>query len=88
MKKKAKSAGPRRSREVQAWLDREVTEQERRYRRIVRAMDALDPRRRRWIRDFYDRIQTRGYCVHADIRRPIRPEEIPPLPKGKIRVVW
>ncbi len=79
---------PGRSSEVQAWLDREVGEQERRYRRIVREMDALDPKRKKWIKEFYERIQTRGYCVHADIRRKIEPEEIPPVPKEKIRVVW
>jgi hypothetical protein len=79
---------PRRSAEVQAWLEREVAEQERRYRKIVREMDALDPRRKRWIREFYQRIQTRGFNVHADIRRKVRPEEIPLVPEDKIRVVW
>lgn len=81
-------ARPRRSAEVQAWIDAEVAAQERRYRAIVRKMDALDPKRRRWIREFYARIQTRGYCVHADIRRKVPPEEIPALPPGKIRVVF
>ncbi len=79
---------PGRSTEVQAWLEREVGEQERRYRRIVREMEALDPRRKKWIQEFYQRIQTRGYCVHADIRRQIKPEEIPEIPPEKIRVVW
>jgi hypothetical protein len=79
---------PGRSPEVQAWLERELGEQERRYRRIVREMDALDPRRKKWIKEFYARIQTRGYCVHADIRRKIKPEEIPEIPEGKIKVVW
>lgn len=85
---KAATARPRRSAEVQAWLDREVEEQERRYRKIVRQMDGLDPRRKRWVRDFYRRIQTRGFNVHADVRRQIKPGEIPPIPKDKIRVVW
>jgi hypothetical protein len=74
--------------EAQAWIDREVGEQERRYAKIVRQMEALEPQRRKWIGEFYRRIQTRGYCVHADIRRKIRAEEIPPLPEGRIRVVW
>lgn len=85
---KRAAARPRRSAEVQAWLDREVAEQERRYRKIVREMDALDPRRKRWIREFYRRIQTRGFNVHADLRRKVGPEEIPPLPKDRMRVVW
>jgi len=74
--------------EVQAWIAREVAEQERRYRKIVREMDALESRRRRWILDFYKRIQTSGFYVHADIKKKIKPEEIPPLPKRKIRVVF
>lgn len=87
-KRVALAGAPRRSPEVQAWLDREVREQERRYRKIAREMDALDAKRKKWVREFYERIQTRGWCVHADIRRKIRPEEIPPVPPGKIRVVW
>ena len=77
-----------RSLAVQAWIDREFQEQERCYRRIVKKMDALDPKRKKWIKEFYERIQTRGYCVHADIRRKIKPEDIPEIPEGKIKVVW
>ncbi len=73
---------------VAAWLAREIAEQEKRYRGIVREMEALEQRRRRWILAFYERIQTRGYSVHAGLRRKVAPEEVPPLPKGKIRVVW
>ena len=77
----------RRGEEVERWIRREVQEQERQYRKIVKAMDALNARRMRWVKEFYERIQTRGFSVHAGIRRKIRPEEIPPLPK-KIRVVF
>lgn len=73
--------------EVAAWIARELREQEQRYRRIAREMDALDSRRRRWIQEFYRRIQTSGFYLHADIKRRIGPEEIPPLPK-KVRVVY
>lgn len=73
--------------EVERWIRREIREQERHYRRIVKEMDALNTRRIRWVKEFYERIQTRGFSVHAGIRRKVRPEEIPPLPK-KIRVVF
>ena len=88
--KKAKTfaAKEKRDPKVVAWLAREIADQEKRYRRIVRDMDALEKRRRRWILEFYERIQTRGYSVHAGARRLVKPEEIPPLPKGKIRVVF
>lgn len=74
-------------REVAAWLARELRDQERRYRRIVRDMEALESRRRRWVQEFYRRIQDTGFYVHADIKRRVAPEAIPPLPK-KIRVVF
>ena len=77
----------RRGEEVERWIRLEVQEQERQYRKIVKAMDALNTRRMAWVKEFYERIQTRGFSVHAGIRRKIRPEEIPPLPK-KIRVVF
>jgi hypothetical protein len=73
--------------EVAAWIARELREQEQRYRGIVKQMDALETRRRRWIQEFYRRIQTSGFYLHADIKRRIEPEAIPPLPK-KVRVVY
>lgn len=73
--------------EVERWIKREVAAQERIYRGIVREMNALNDRRIKWVKEFYQRLQTRGFSVHAGIRRKIRPEEIPPVPK-RIRVVF
>lgn len=73
--------------EVERWIRREVAAQERIYRGIVREMNALNDRRIKWVKEFYERLQTRGFSVHAGIRRKIRPEEIPPVPK-RIRVVF
>jgi len=78
----------RRSREVEAWLRKEVAEQKLRYRKIVREQDALSPKRDKWIADFLQRIQTRGTHVHFDQMRKVRPEEIPVKPKRKFRVVF
>ena len=79
--------GLQRAEEVERWIRREVQAQERIYRRIVREMNALNDRRIQWVKQFYQRIQTRGFSVHAGLRRKVRPEEIPPVPK-KIRVVF
>jgi len=78
----------KRSREVEAWLRKETVEQKRRYGKIVKEMDALAPKRDKWIADFLQRIQTRGWHVHFDQMRKIRPEEIPTKPKRKFRVVF
>jgi hypothetical protein len=84
---KALPTALRRPEEVERWIRREVQAQERIYRRIVREMNALNDRRIKWVKEFYQRLQTRGFSVHAGIRRKVRPEEIPPIPK-RIRVVF
>jgi hypothetical protein len=78
----------KRSREVEAWLRKEVAEQKRRYSKIVKEQDALSPKRDKWIADFLQRIQTRGVHVHFDQMRKVRPEEIPTKPKRKFKVVF
>lgn len=78
----------KRSREAQAWLNREIREQKARYRKIVKEMDDLAPKRDKWVADFLHRIQTRGFHVHYDQMRKIRPEEIPVKPRRKFKVVF
>lgn len=78
----------KRSREAQAWLNKEIREQKARYRLIVKDQDALTPKRDKWIADFLERIQTRGVHVHFDQMRKVRPEEIPVKPKRKFKVVF
>ena len=74
--------------QLKRWIQEEVDEQMVRYRKIVEEMDALAPQRERWIQEFLERIQTRGYHVHADILRKIRPEELPQRPDRELRVVF
>jgi hypothetical protein len=83
-----KQTNPKRSREVEIWLKQELKEQQDRYKKIVAEMDKLTPEREQWIQAFYERIQTRGFNIHADIRKQIKPEEIPAKPKRKLRVVY
>jgi hypothetical protein len=78
----------KRSREVEAWLRKEDAEQKKRYRKIVKEQDALEPKRNKWVADFLARIQTRGTHVHYDQMRKVSPEEIPTKPKRKFRVVF
>lgn len=78
-----------RSREVQAWLKKEIAEQKARYRRIEHEMNvSIAAKRDRWIDDFLERIQSRGYNVHFNILRKIKAEEIPKRPKRKFKVVF
>jgi hypothetical protein len=78
----------KRSREAERWLKQEVREQKLRYRKIVAEQDALAPKREKWIAAFLERIQTRGFNVHADMLRKIPAEEIPQKPRRKFKVVF
>ena len=78
-----------RSREAQAWLRKEIAEQKVRFRGIEREMNETIARQRdKWIEGFLERIQTRGYNVHFNMLRKIKPEEIPKRPKRKFKVVF
>ena len=48
----------------------------------------IAPERDTWIAAFLERIQTRGFFTHADMKRKIKPEEIPVKPKRKFKVVF
>jgi len=78
----------KRSREAERWMRQETREQKGRFRKIVAEQDALASRRDKWIADFLDRIQTRGFNVHADVLRKIPKEKIPKKPKRKFKVVF
>lgn len=78
----------KRSREAERWMKQETREQKARYRKIVSEQDALSSRRDKWIANFLERIQTRGFNVHADVLRKIPREKIPKKPKRKFKVVF
>ena len=78
----------KRSAAVRTWLKKEKDEQKARYQKIVEEMDALASKRDKWVAEFLERIQTRGFNVHADIKRKIAPEEIPKKPRRKFKVVF
>jgi hypothetical protein len=79
----------RRTPAAKAWLRREVSEQNARYKRISHAINVeMAPLRERRYAEFLERIQTRGYSVTYDQLRRITPDELPRKPKRKTRVVY
>jgi hypothetical protein len=79
----------KRSAAVERWLRQEIKEQRARYKQVEKAMNVdLSSQRDEWVTAFLERIQRRGFNVHADIRRQIKPEEIPTRPKRKYKVVF
>jgi hypothetical protein len=84
-----KIARPKRTKAVEKWLREEAKEQKARYKIIEREMNVtIAPQREEWFRAFEQRIQTRGFNVHADMTRKIKPEELYPQPKRKFKVVF
>ena len=80
---------PTRSKKAEAWVKTETKEQVARYKKIEKAMNVdLMSQRDIWFTEFEERIQTRGFNAHADIRRKINPTEIYPKPKRKTKVVF
>jgi hypothetical protein len=78
-----------RSREARAWLKKEIAEQKVRYRKIEHEMNVTIAKQRdTWIEAFLQRIQMRGYNVHFNMLRKIRPEEVPKKPQRKFKVVY
>jgi hypothetical protein len=78
-----------RSREARAWLKKEIAEQRARFRKIEHEMNVKVAKQRdKWIEGFLERIQDRGYNVHFNMLRKIKPEEIPKRPKRNFKVVF
>jgi hypothetical protein len=79
----------KRSPAVEKWLQREAKEQNARYKKIEKQMNVtIAPERDGWIAAFLERIQSRGFFIHSDMKRKIKPEEIPTRPKRKFKVVF
>jgi len=79
---------PKMSKEEAAWVKQELAEQVDRYKKIVQEQEAIAPQREQWVKGFYERIQTRGYHVHAGMRRVIPKSEIRPRDGRPLQVLF
>jgi hypothetical protein len=88
MAKRVQDVKPARSKEAEAWFMDNIAEQKKRYAAIVKEQDDLAPQREKWVEQFLQIIQTRGFNVTGDTRRVIKPSEIAKKPKGRHQVVF
>ncbi len=79
---------PKMTKEELAFVKQELSEQIERYNKIVQEQEALTPQREKWVKEFLHRIQTRGYHVHAGIKRVIPKEEIRPRDGRPLEVIF
>ena len=76
------------SRAVKSWIGNELKQQQKRFKKILKNMEDLSPKREKWSAEFFDRITTRGTNIDGDIRRVVAPEELPKPPRRKFRVTY
>ena len=88
MAKRVQDVKPARSKETDAWFRENIAEQKKRYAAIVKEQDDLAPQREKWVEQFLQIIQTRGFNVTGDTRRVVKPSEIAKKPKGRHQVVF
>lgn len=88
MAKRVQDSKPARKQEAQSWIKENLAEQKKRYAAIVKEQDELAPQREKWVAEFLQIIQTRGFNVNGDMKRVIKPSEIAKKPKGKHQVVF
>ena len=80
---------PKRTEEVEKWLNEEFGEQKERYEKIAQSMNIdLAQQREIWIQEFYERITTTGFNVHADMKKIIKKEELFQKPDREFKVVF
>ena len=88
MAKRVQDVKPARSKETEAWFKENIAEQKKRYAAIVKEQDELAPQREKWVEEFLQIIQTKGFNVTGDTKRVIKPGEIAKKPKGRHQVVF
>jgi hypothetical protein len=80
---------PKRTEEVEKWLQEEIGEQRERYEKIAKEMNIdLAQQREVWIQEFYERITTTGFNWHADNKKIIKKEELFQKPDREFKVVF
>mgnify|MGYP006372276747 CR=1 FL=1 len=80
---------PKRSEEVEKWLQEEFGEQRERYEKIAKEMNIdLAQQREVWIQEFYERITTTGFYWHADNKKIIKKEDLFQKPDREFKVVF
>ena len=88
MAQRVQDQKPPRDKAALAWISGNVREQKTRYNAIVKEMEALTPKRKKWIKEFLQVVQTRGFNMDGDMLYKVPKNEVPKEPKRKHRVVW
>ena len=89
MAQRVQDQKPTREKAALDWIKSNVREQKTRYNAIVKEMEALTPKRKKWIKEFLKVIQTRGFNMDGDDKIVLDPSQLPVKPEGcEDLVVW
>lgn len=88
MPQRVQDKKPKRNKSAEAWLKDNVSEQQVRYKAIVKEQEGLWPQRNKWYKQFLSDVQTRGFNMDGDILVKIPKKDIPKEPKRKHKVVF
>ena len=70
------------------WLEENLDRQKSRHEQILADMEAIAEERDRWVAEFLQRLQTRGFNYNCDALRKIPEDEIPEKPDRPFKVVF
>ncbi len=89
MSKRVQDVAPPRPPENKAWLQKNIAEQKKRHRAIMKEINNdLAPQRAKWYKKFLQVISTTGFSVTGDMKRVIPKKELPQQPQRKDKVVY
>jgi hypothetical protein len=78
-----------RTAEEEKWVKDEAAVQEALYAKIDQEINHdLAEKRAGWYEEFFHRITTKGFSEDGDLRRKIKPEDIPVKPNRPDVAVW
>jgi len=87
--KRVQDQKPARPADAKAWLKENIAEQKKRHAAIQKEMNEdIAAQREKWYAEFLQTIQTKGFNVTGDVRRVIKPSEVPKKPKRPDKVVF
>ena len=88
MPKRVQDVAPPRPDENRKWLKREISDQKKRHRAIMKEMNTdLAKTRAKRYKEFIKEIATTGFNVTGDMKRVIKKNELP-KPRKKDKVVY
>ena len=77
-----------RSKSTKARIKKELTQQQKRFKKILKNMEDLTPKRNKWYAEFLETVSTRGTNIDGDTRAVVAKQDLPKPPRRKHKVTY